>query len=102
MLEDLLSEKNMGNFSVGCRSGIPLRKTAVSFPGEKTAACLSTLLLLTSSKVRARSVSEAFFLSDTPSLLVTRKKYQHVYLLAYGIDSLLKYMKNLGVVFERD
>jgi hypothetical protein len=97
---------------------VPLRKTAVSFPGspceiaaqqvassispgEGTAACLSTLshgierlndrqaipwdeLLLTSSKDRARSVSEAFFLSSTPSILVFKdEKFENPFLLSF-------------------
>ena len=57
--------------------GVLLRKTAVSFPSEETAAWLSTSLLLTLSKVRARSVSETFFLSSTHSLSEILKSKNH-------------------------
>jgi len=68
----VLFEKNRVHFTYGCRSRVSLRKTAVSFPCEETAAWLSTSLLLASPKDRARSVSETFFLSDTPSLISGR------------------------------
>lgn len=54
--------------------GVLLRKTAVSFPCEETAASLSTSFFLTPSKVRAHSVSEGFFLSSTHSLSRMQKK----------------------------
>jgi hypothetical protein len=67
---------NAVNFIGDCRSGVPLRKTAVSFPCDETAACLSTSLLLTLSKDHARSVSEAFFLSGTPSLFYAGEEFE--------------------------
>jgi len=67
-LKTLPTGKDMVNFPGDRRSGMPLRKTAVSFTGDETAVCLSTWLLLTPSKAHARSVSEAFFLSGIPSL----------------------------------
>jgi hypothetical protein len=56
-------------FPCNYRSGKSLRKTAVSFPSDETAACLSTSLLLATPKDHARSVSEAFFLSNIPDRL---------------------------------
>ncbi|MBN1694694.1 hypothetical protein JW879_04730 [candidate division WOR-3 bacterium] len=68
----VLFEKNRVHFTDGFGSGVSLRKTAVSFPCEETAAWLSTSLLLALPKDHARSVSETFFLSDTPSLISRR------------------------------
>lgn len=66
---------NVANFLGDYRSGVPLRKTAVSFPCDETAACLSTSLLLTLSKDHTRLVSEAFFLSGTPSLFCAGEQF---------------------------